>query len=243
MNDLAAAGSAQLPFHDFRDAQDLYAALADHIVARLAAGVARNGRAGFVASGGTTPGALYDVLATREAPWRNVAVAPSDERWIDPSSERSNENLIRTRLLTARAAEAHLVPMKTAHDGPRAAEGIVNDAIAAMPRPFDVVLLGMGTDGHTASLIPGAEGLAHALDRADPALVCAVRPPNLPAMGERMTLTLRAILDAQWIALLIRGDAKLAAYKQALAGTDVLEAPIRAVLHQAAVPLSVFWSA
>jgi 6-phosphogluconolactonase len=243
MNNLAAAGFAQPAFRDFRNADELYATLAAEIAARLTAGVARSGRAGFVASGGTTPGALYDLLAAREVPWNDVSIALSDERWIGPDSSRSNEHLARTRLMTGRAASAHLVPLKTAQNHPRDAESIIDATIAAMPRPFDAVLLGMGTDGHTASLIPGARGLTRALDRSDPALVRAIDPPDLAAMGERMTLTLRAILDAHWIALLIRGEEKLAAYKWALAGSDILEAPVRAVLHQANVPVSVFWSA
>ncbi len=242
MNDLASPDGAQVLFRDFRNADDMYATLAGEIATRLTAGVAHRGRAGFVASGGTTPGALYDVLAAREAPWKDIAITLSDERWISPASSRSNENLARTRLMTGKAAAAQLVPMMTARDHPRDARGAVDAAIAAMPRPFDAVLLGMGTDGHTASLIPGGQGLARALDRSDPALVRAIDPPDLAAMGERMTLTLRAILDARWIALLIRGEEKLAAYKWALAGSDVLEAPIRAVLHQAVVPVSVFWS-
>lgn len=240
-----AAIAADIPqplFQGFRNAEDLHAVLAGEIAARLAAGVARSGRASLVVSGGTTPGALYDVLAAREAPWKDVTVTLSDERWTEPNSERSNEHLARTRLLTGNAAAATLVAMKTAHAHARDAEGAVGAAIAAMPRPFDVVLLGMGADGHTASLIPDSQGLAQALDRRDPALVRAVNPPNLSAMGERMTLTLRAILDARWIVLLIRGEAKLDAYKHALAGSDILEAPVRAVLRQSDVPVSIFWA-
>jgi 6-phosphogluconolactonase len=243
MNSAALADASQPLFRGFRNADDLHAVLAADITARLSAGVARSGRASLVTSGGTTPGALYDVLAAREAPWNKVAVTLSDERWIETSSARSNEHLARTRLLVDKAAAAHLVPLKTAQVRARDAEKTVDAALAAMPRPFDVVLLGMGTDGHTASLIPGSDGLARALDPADPALARAVYPPNLESMGERMTLTLRAILDARWIAILIRGEAKLAAYKHALAGSDQLEAPVRAVLQQTTVPVSVFWSA
>ncbi len=229
-------------FLGFNRADDLHAALAGEIAARLTTGVVQRGSASLVVSGGTTPGALYDVLATRDTLWADVAVTLSDERWTDPNSERSNEHLARTRLLVGKAAAARLVPMKTPQARARDAEAEVGAAIAAMKRPFDVVLLGMGTDGHTASLIPGSDGLAQALDRADPALVRAVHPPNLTAMGERMTLTLRAILDAHWIVLFIRGEDKLKAYKQALAGDDILAAPVRAVLQQSDVPVSVYWS-
>lgn len=243
MSNAAAIEPAQPLFQGFRHANELYSVLAGEIAARLSDGVARNGSASLVASGGTTPGDLYDVLSRRDAPWKDVTITLSDERWTDPTSERSNEHLCRTRLLTANASAARLVPFKTSHAHAREAEASVDAAIAAMPQPFDVVLLGMGTDLHTASLIPGAEGLARALDLGDPALVRAVNPPDITAMGERMTLTLRAILNARWIVLLIRGETKLRAYHRAMAGQEILEAPVRGVLRQSQVPVSVFWSA
>jgi 6-phosphogluconolactonase len=210
----------------------MHGALAGEIVARLGASL--------VVSGGTTPAALFDVLARREAPWKDVTVTLADERWVDPASPRSNEHLVRTRLLVEKAAAARFVPLKTAAARARDAQGAVNAAIAAIARPFDVMLLGLGDDGHTASLIPGADGLARALDTANPALVRAVAPPGLE---ERMTLTLRALLETRWIALLIQGAAKRAAYDKAMAGQDVAQAPVRAVLHQDRVPVSVFWAA
>ena len=229
-------------FLRFDSADEMNRALAAEIASRLAAGAGRNSRASLVASGGTTPGDLYDILSGEDAPWANVSVTLSDERWVDPTSPRSNEHLLRTRLLRHKAAAAHLVPLKTEAGHADAAEAEVGAALAQMPRPFDVMLLGMGNDLHTASLVPGSEGLARALDRNDPALVRAIRPPEDTNMGERMTMTLRAILDARWIALLIRGEAKLQAYQKALAGHDVLSAPVRAVLQQRAVSVSVYWS-
>jgi 6-phosphogluconolactonase len=242
---MSNAASAEHPapsFHEFRTADDLYANLARTIAQRLTAAVARDGAASFVAPGGTTPGAVFDVLAQCSAPWKDIQITLSDDRWTETASSRSNERLVRTRLLTGNASAAHLVPLKTEHDRAKDAEADLNAAIAAMHRPFDIVGLGMGADGHIASLIPEAAGLARALDRNDPALVRAINPPDVAAMGERMTLTLRAILNAHWIVLLIRGDEKLQAYKHALDGADVLAAPVRAVLHQSAVPVSVFWS-
>ncbi|MBL7096554.1 MAG: 6-phosphogluconolactonase [Alphaproteobacteria bacterium] len=217
-------------------------ALAVDIAAQLTAGVARNGRASLVASGGTTPGDLYDILSEENVPWDKVSVTLSDERWTDPLSPRSNEHLIRTRLLQRKAAAARLVPFKTAAPHADAAEVEVDAAVSRLPRPFDVVLLGMGTDLHTASLIPGSKGLERALDPTDPALVRAVHPPELANMGERMTLTLRAILDARWIVVLVRGEAKLKAYDRAMTGDDLLCGPVRAVLRQDKVPVAIYWS-
>ena len=240
MNSQPQKDLTQPLFRGFRNARDMLTVLADEITGRLAASAARG--ASMVVPGGTTPGDLYDVLADRSLDWKDVSITLSDERWIETSSDRSNEKLARSRLLVDRAAKAELVPLKTAHAHARDAEAEVNAAIAGMPRPFDVVLLGMGTDGHTASLIPGSSGLARALDASDPALVRAIDPPDVTAMGERMTLTLRALLDARAIFLLIRGETKLDAYKHALSGHDILEAPVRAVLHQSKTPVSVFWS-
>jgi len=227
---------------EFADAQAMNRALADAIVERLAAGVTRNGQASLVVSGGTTPADLFDVLAACDAPWKDVWVTLSDERWVDPASDRSNEHLVRTHLLKGKAATARFVPLKTASAHANEAEAETGAAVAAMPRPFDVLLLGLGNDGHTASLIPGAEGLAGALDQSDPALTRSVHPPASTGMGERLTLTLRALLESRWIALLIRGAEKLETYNKVSGGGDVLMAPVRGVLRQSRVPVTAYWS-
>jgi 6-phosphogluconolactonase len=226
----------------FPKADEMIHTLRDETVQRLRAGVTANGKASLVASGGTTPGALFDALSASDAPWGNIWVTLSDERWVAPTEDGSNEKLVRTRLLRGKAAAAHLVPMKTADASPNAGEAKVSEAIAAMPLPFDVTLLGMGEDGHTASLFPHAKGLERALDVSDPAFARAVHTHNVAKTGERMSLTLRAILNSRWIVILIKGDAKLEAYHDAASGTDVLEAPVRAVLNQERAPVEVFWA-
>ncbi len=226
----------------FSDGGEMIRALADEIVARLQDDVAAQGAASFVASGGTTPGPLFDMLSERDAPWAKVWVTLSDERWIAPSEDGSNEKLIRTRLLRAKAAAAHLVPMKTDDASPNGAETKVSAALAAMPRPFTVTLLGMGDDGHTASLFPNAPELKAALDVNGPALARAVHAQDGAVTGERLSLTLRAVLDSKWIVILIKGEAKLVTYRNALSGTDVSAMPVRAVLQQSQTPVQVFWA-
>jgi 6-phosphogluconolactonase len=229
-------------FLEFQNAETMIRALADEIVSRLYEGVASRGAASLVVSGGTTPGALFDELSARAAPWDRVWITLADERWIAPDQDGSNEKLVRTRLLTGMAAGANLVALKTADASPKAAEARVNALVAAIPQPFDFMLLGMGDDGHTASLFPHAAGLETALDTKRPNLVQAIHADAAAATGERLSLTLRAILDSRLIAILIRGDAKLAAYRKAAAGTDVLEAPVRALLNQSETPVRVYWS-
>jgi 6-phosphogluconolactonase len=204
--------------------------------------VAARGAASFVASGGTTPGDLYDVLAQRDMSWDRIVVTLSDERWVAPTSDASNEKLIRSRLLRGNAASARFVPMKTAQLNPRDAEAEVSEALSRMPRPFDVTLLGMGDDGHTASLFPGSDGLQRALDTQSPLLARGIRPANADKTAERMSLTLRAILDSRLVIILIRGDAKLETYRAAVGGNDIHAMPVRAVLQQSATPVQVYWS-
>lgn len=228
-----------MTFHAYASAAELFQALSDHIVAHLSEAVAVRGEASLVVPGGTTPSTLFDILCKREAPWPRITVTLSDERWVDPDSEESNERMVRHRLLREQVSLAQFVPWKTPDAHAREAEPAVNANLERIARPFDLVILGMGTDGHTASLIPDAECLPRALDTQSPRLVSAIPSSRL---GERMTLTLRAILNARSIALLIRGEEKKAAFEAAGAGADILEMPIRGVLHQAQVPIAVWWS-
>jgi 6-phosphogluconolactonase len=171
-----------------------------------------------------------------------VSVTLSDERWVPPTDDASNEKLIRTRLLRGKASAARFVPMKTEQANPREAEAAVSAAIAAMPRPFDITLLGMGDDGHTASMFPGADGLEQVLDTSSTVLVRAVHQPDSAKTSDRMSLTLRAILDSRLVIILIRGNAKLATYRLAIAGEDVHTMPVRAVLQQSISPVQVWWA-
>jgi 6-phosphogluconolactonase len=226
----------------FDTAEDMFRTLADEIVARLKQSVAERGAASLVCSGGTTPGTLYDILAQRDAPWGKVAITLSDERWVAPTEDGSNEKLVRERLLVGKAALARFVPMKTNDASPDSAEAIVGAAIASMPRPCDVTLLGMGDDGHTASLYPHSKGLDTSLDVNDPALVRGVHTDHAVKTGERMTLTLRALLDSKWIVILLKGDDKLKTYEAAASGSDVQEMPVRVLLNQSKVPVQTFWA-
>jgi 6-phosphogluconolactonase len=226
----------------FPNADDMVRALSDEIISRLTESVSSRDVASLAVSGGTTPSILFDALSARNAPWDKVSVTLSDERWIAPDQDGSNEKLVRTRLLRNLASDAKLVPLKTADTSPAAAEAKVDAAISAMSRPFDVMLLGMGDDGHTASLYPHSAGLDAALDRARPNLVQAIHADSAAATGERMTFTLRAILDSKLIVILIRGQEKLATYRKAVSGTDIHEMPVRAVLNQTQTPVQVYWS-
>jgi 6-phosphogluconolactonase len=221
---------------------ELFPALAAAIAERLAAAVRARGVASMVVTGGTTPGPLYDLLCQADLPWERVFVTLSDDRWVDPSDEASNDHLVRSRLLVGRAAKARFVGLKTADAEPEAAEPKVEALIARLPRPFDVVLLGMGDDGHVASLFPGAAETKRAANLDAPALVCAVRREGAAGAAMRISLTFRALRETALTVVLIEGEAKLAVARQARAGTDVNDLPVRGVMNDPVGPVEVWWA-
>ena len=213
-------------------------AAAGATVQALQAGIATRGRGRLVATGGRSPGPVYDLLRVAELDWRRVDVTLSDERCVPPDHPASNEALVRGRLLQDAAASARFIPLwRPAADAVACAD--LAEAEVAALAPFDMTLLGMGPDGHVASLIPGAAGLATAMApdsrRYCLGLNAAIGDPPLP----RITLTLAALLQSKAILILISGAEKRQVFSQALAGADL---PVSALLTQSRVPVRVFWT-
>jgi len=198
------------------------------VAAQLSAGLAARGRASLVATGGRSPGPVYDRLKDADLDWTHVAVTLSDERHVDVDSPNANLKLLRERLFLGQAAKARYLPLTD----------YAEPALRAL-MPFDAVLLGMGEDGHIASLIPGSPVMAEAMDPHGEALVAespaGFGSPPVP----RITLTLAALLQSRAIFLLIAGEAKRQVVAYALAGADL---PVRAILDQVRVPIRVFWT-
>lgn len=233
--------SGTLTEHHFTSAEAATEALADAIIARLRTAIAERGAASLIVSGGKSPVPLFARLRVADLDWSKVWITLADERWVAPTSPDSNERLLREHLLVDAAAAARFVPLKSAFD--RVADGLAASALAlaAVPRPFDVVVLGMGEDGHTASLFPGAEGLAAALALDNPAPLAAITP--LTAAHARITLTLAALLDSRCVMLPLSGAAKNAVYLQLRAMPDALRWPVSAVLTQQQTPVEVWLTA
>lgn len=225
--------------HIFDDSTALAQALALAVAEKLRAAIAARGCASLVVSGGRSPIPFFHILSAQALDWSKVWVTLADERWVPPSSPDSNERLVRGNLLAGAAAAAHWVPLKS----PLAltAQGLAESgaAIAGMPRPFDCVVLGMGEDGHTASLFPGSAAL-QADGTAWLAAVAVPPPPNV--LQPRITMTLSALLASRQIFLSIAGDSKWRVYRRALNGAAPLELPIAAILGQREVPVDVYWS-
>ena len=241
MPHLSCPPSLQHTFHHAADPALLALDLADHVAALLRQGLAQRGRALLIVSGGSTPVPFFQALARCALDWSAVTVTLADERWVSPDHADSNEALVRTHLLKAQAAAAHWVPLYNGAATP--AEGLpaLEATLAALPWPADAVVLGMGGDGHTASLFPDAPELPYALIDASPSRCLAVgapAPPNVPL--PRVSLTRRALLDTRQLIVHITGEDKLELLHQAMLPGDVAEYPIRAVLQQHGVPCHFF---
>jgi 6-phosphogluconolactonase len=224
----------------FPNRNNLAIQLAAQIGARLTAGIAEHGRASLAVSGGSTPVGLFEQLAAMDLNWSDIVITLVDERWVAPTADDSNEHLVRSHLLKEKAAAATFIGLKNAAATATAGENECARKLRNVPRPFDVLILGMGADGHTASLFPGAQKLALATDMNATQTCMGIAP--LAAPHERMTLTLPAILDTRQIFLHITGQAKKDVLQQARAEGPVEAMPIRFILRQQATPVAVYWA-
>ncbi len=226
--------------HRFPDVHALVLALAGEIRVDLAEAIAVRGVASLIVSGGTTPVPLFAQLSAENIAWDKVSIGLADERWVDSASEQSNERLVRETLLQGNAAQARFVGMKNPASTPELGVDWAWRAMKRLSRPYDVVVLGMGPDGHFASLVPSSLGLARALDVSVPPACVAMH--SLATPHPRVSQNLSALLETRRIVLLMTGDAKWTVYQRARLSGSTTELPIRAVLNQQQVPVDVYWS-
>jgi 6-phosphogluconolactonase len=221
-------------------ADEVAGALAQQVAEALRDGLARRSAASLAVPGGRTPVPLFHALREADLDWSRVSVTLTDERWVGEAHAASNAALVRRELLTARAAAARFLPL---YDGNATADDAamsIWQSLAPLPRPFDAVVLGMGDDGHFASLFPDSPGLAAALDPAAPPACVAMQAPTAPE--SRISLNLSALLATRRLFLFITGahkrDLLLAAARRD--GQAVL--PVAALLAQRVPMPEVFWA-
>ncbi len=217
-------------FHEYPDTDMLALRLADQLASDLRQALEMKDSVLFVVPGGTTPGPVFDTISAVEMAWDRVRVCLSDERWVPGDHPRSNTALVRDRLMTGPAAAARMVPLFL--EGATPHEAIDRLTLALEPElPIDVCLLGMGSDMHTASIFPGAPGLAAALG-PDAPLLSVQTPQNQPET--RITLSAPTLRDAVALHVVITGNEKRDALERAQTLSPE-QAPIAALLDRAEV--------
>ncbi|AQU82830.1 MAG: 6-phosphogluconolactonase [Halomonas sp.] len=215
--------------------QALAEQLAEAVFQALTDDLTRQERVLLVVSGGSTPVPFFKALAAKQLPWQRVDITLADERWVDEQSSDSNAKLVRENLLQGAAADANFVPLTSGDLTPEEGVEEVAKRTASLPWPASVVILGMGGDGHTASLFPDSPELTLAL--ATDELLVAVRTPSQPQ--PRITFSADRLHQAKRHILHITGDEKRTVLANAMSGDDVRQLPIRAFLS---CPLAIYWA-
>ena len=207
-------------------------AVAEALENDLIAAIAARGQASLAVSGGRTPRAVFPLLAGREVAWDKVSVTLTDERWVAADHADSNEKLAQEFLLQNQAKKAHFIGLKT--PGATPGDGLMACAerLAHVPLPLDAVYLGMGKDGHVASLFPGST----ALSQTSGSCAATVAPDGVL----RMSLSPQTLLNARHLILMLSGTEKRAVYETAKKPGPVAGLPLRLILHQDQVPITIF---
>lgn len=225
--------------HRFLSPDALATTLAQSIADSLRAAVAARGQATLALSGGRTPGAMFDALSLKVLPWQAVDVLQVDERLVDIGHADSNAQLISSRLLRNQAAPARFHPLINAYNK-LGVVSVCNEFYAIKNGALNVVQLGMGDDGHFASLFPNTPAASAALQQDFPEPYCLVQPSAAPYT--RLSMSLPAILNAERIVLQITSESRLALL-QAAANGGQPQLPIAKLLAASQGRLEVWWAA
>lgn len=225
-----------MQLHKFTNAQLLSDTLVEHIRLCLANAISQRGHAYLVVSGGKSPIALFQSLSHANIAWERVTVTLADERCVAPGHIDSNETLVRDFLLQNQAKAAHFISLYP--DQCLSNLDKIEQSIASLP-VFDVVILGMGEDGHTASLFPCSEEVSEGLNSETKALLL-VKPKSAPHL--RVSLSKKRLLNSRQMFLTLMGATKYAVFERALIESDPLHMPVSAFLNGRHINMQVMYA-
>ncbi|MCH8538390.1 MAG: 6-phosphogluconolactonase [Alkalimonas sp.] len=226
-----------MQLHHFSTSQQLNADFAKRLIEIVQDAIEARDHAYLAVSGGRTPQALFEYLSTTDLPWHKVTITLADDRWLSATEKDSNERLVKSVLLQNKAATASFISLVTEDAKAEDGEQSICQRFADIPT-FDAVILGMGEDGHTASLFPCSAELAKGLTTEQAAV--AVNPTTAPY--QRMTLSQSRLLNSRNVFLHLVGSSKLNVLNQAMAAADPKQMPIRAFLQHPCVDVQVMFA-
>lgn len=229
-----------MQLNEFNTRTELDNQLANRVANILQEAVNTRGKASIAVSGGSTPKGFFKALSNIALPWDKITITLADERWVNIDDEASNTRLIHENLLQNYAQKANFFHLK---QGEKLTDDILTDFNLAVKNtllPLDVLILGMGEDGHTASIFPCCEHLSQALNLNNTDALMKTMPKSAPY--ERITFTLASLLTSNNHFLHISGSVKKQVLDKALSGSDEAEMPIRAFLQHPSVNTQVYWA-
>src|SRR5690606_21688291 len=191
--------------HSLADAKRHAEAMAAAVAEALSSAIDARGSASLVVSGGRSPIGFFECLSGQALDWSKVLVSLADERWVPVEHGDSNEGLVRRHLLRGNAARARFLGLYRPTPSLDEAATLADQALAELPQPIDVLVLGMGDDGHTASLFPDSPHLAAALQPDCPRRCLPMQAPSVPR--QRLSMTLPLLASAHLSLLAIQGEA------------------------------------
>jgi len=224
-------------FYSTNNSESLASDLCQCIGEILTEAIRKKGRASMAVSGGSTPISLFKEFSLLSIDWTKIDLTLADDRWVDAKNADSNELLVRTHLIKNKAAQVNFISLK--NDAKTAKEGQIysEKMLRKITLPFDVVVLGMGSDGHTASLFPCSDELPQAMNLNNSNYLISTSPKTAPY--ERISLTARVIFDSKNVFLHLNGSSKLHTLESAMEYKDPNKMPIYTFLKNG---LSIYWS-
>ncbi|NWB28635.1 6-phosphogluconolactonase [Pseudomonas gingeri] len=208
---------------------------ANDVAQQLRTAIAARGVATLVVSGGRSPVAFFQSLAKQDLDWSKVVISLADERWVPVEHADSNAGLLKRYLLQGPVAKARFIGLYNAAANLDEAAQQADQFLAELP-DIDVLVLGMGDDGHTASLFPNSPNLQAALQVDGSRRVWPMLAPTVP--HQRLTMSRALLSSATFTVLAISGQSKLTTLNAALAGDELALMPIRAFLKPT---LEIYW--
>lgn len=234
-------------WHTAADQIELASLLADEISTRLNSAIAEKGRAIIALSGGSTPKPLFEALAEADIDWSKVVITLVDERWVPPSHALSNQAFMYEFLLSKLPQSIRFVPLyQLAENVDSSLAGVldtyceVTASPPEQPAAFDVVVLGMGEDGHTASFFPDADNIADLVDPNNSQALLSCESPTTQV--PRVTWSVPVLTNTSLLVLHITGQSKKVVFNEAALPGDRQELPIRSALFQPNTELQVYYA-
>lgn len=221
-------------FHAYRSQDEANQGLLQALLTAVSGRLASQNHVSIALAGGSTPKPLYQKLSKQTLPWDRVKITLTDERWVPIVDDQSNERMLR-ECFSDRLKDMGLIGLKGGEDTAEEGVGLCELKLKKALGTLDVVLLGMGEDGHFASIFP-SEDLVEQFEKNRERLCVAVNPEN---QCERISLTMSFLLTAPYIFFLIGGEKKKQQFYRALEGESAL--PIHHLLTSAKQSIHVFW--